>query len=247
MTRQHESAESASTAEDEGIVMIDNGSRQPLDHRQDDPMDESPGLDPDSNTATMTETSAYATVASIPASATRESIIAKDMPTATSSTEAQGPGVRFWTPAENKIVVAGHENNKGWDDIAENLPGRTAEDCRRCIEEPKSRGMLGDGSHPHWMEGKESVLCELKRQGKKWSEIAQALPARSPSGCQSWWRQNFKQKKEKKPAWWQLEHEARQRQAEDTYEKWNDNNDYVAPFETRALRGLRLGRAKRSI
>ena len=32
-----------------------------------------------------------------------------------------------------------------------------------------------------------------------------------------------------------------------TYEKWNDNSDYVAPFETRALRGLRLGRAKRSM
>ena len=30
-------------------------------------------------------------------------------------------------------------------------------------------------------------------------------------------------------------------------ENENDNNDDVAPFETRALRGLRLGRAKRSM
>ena len=198
MSRQRESAESASTAEDEDIVMVDDGSRPPPDHQQHDPIDKSPDLDPDSNTTNMTETSAHATVASTPASATQESTVAEDMPTATSSTEAQGPGGRFWTPAEYKMVVAGHEDDKGWDEIAETLPGRTTVDCRRCIEEPKSRGMLGDGSHPHWTEEEENMLCELKRQGKKWNEIAQVLPARSPNGCQSRWRQKFEPPKEKK-------------------------------------------------
>ena len=215
MTGQQQSAEFASLAEDGDVVMTDDRSRPPPNHQQDDPMDESPDLDPDSAITNITESSADSTAAPFPVSIPQQSSIAEDVPTTTTSIEAQRPGGRFWTPAEYKVAVAGREDKKCWDEIAEKLPGRTAEDCRRCIEEPKSRGMLGDGSHPHWTEEEENILGDLKRQGKEWSEIAQALPARSPNGCQSRWRQKFEQKKEKKPAWWQLEHETRQRQAEE--------------------------------
>lgn len=158
---------------------------------------------------TTTERSAYTTTASTPTSTTQESSNPEDVADTTNSIEAQGPGGRFWTPGEHSMVVDCRSKNENWETIAEKMPGRTAEDCRRYIEEPRSRGMPGTGSHPHWTSDEENIVHVLRRQGKTWHQIAEALPARSAGGCRTRWKEKFAPKKEKKRAWWQIAYEAR--------------------------------------
>ena len=156
-----------------------------------------------------TEKSANTTTASTPTSTTQESSNAEDVASTTNSMEAQRPGGRFWTPGEHRLVVDSRLKNESWETIAHKMPGRTAEDCRRYIEEPRSRGIPGTGSHPHWTAEEERIVCELKSQRKTWHEIAEILPARSATGCRTRWKEKFSQKKEKKRRWWEIAHEAR--------------------------------------
>ncbi|KAL2041121.1 hypothetical protein N7G274_006065 [Stereocaulon virgatum] len=156
-----------------------------------------------------TEKSAYTTTASTPSSTTQQSSNAENVASTTDSTKAQGPGGRFWTPGEHRLVVDSRLKNESWEIIAQKLPGRTAEDCRRYIEEPRLREQPGTGSHPHWTAEEERIVFELKSQRKTWHEIAEVLPARSGNGCRVRWMDKFSQKKEKKRRWWEIAHEAR--------------------------------------
>ena len=207
--RKNQGDISSSTTEDLDTVMTD-GARTLSTHRQQgDLMDEVPHHTPGITI------SPYTVAAASSAAPAKGSSIAESTTTYTPSLSTHGPGGRFWTLGEYRILATGHANNEDWETIADKLPGRNFEECRKCIEEPNSRGLLGEGSHPHWTAEEERILIDLRDQGKEWSDIATALPARSANGCQTRWRYKFEPRKEKPKKWWELEAEARQRRDEE--------------------------------
>ena len=118
-------------------------------------------------------------------------------------------GYRYWTLSEYNILIRekDHRENgvqRNWEDIAELLPGRSAEDCRNRWERRNIMKVPDpDGRHPHWHKDEEDILSQGKEAGLSFTKIAERLPARSAAGCRTRWREKFEiASKPEHPDWY---------------------------------------------
>ena len=123
--------------------------------------------------------------------------------------ESTGPEVskqmrrgRFWTNGEYCVLQAETTAGKTWEQVAEKLPGRTAEDCQRFHGEIDAMRLPGEQAHPHWSPEEDKILCDLHNRGDEWEDIAKVLPARSVQGCLMRWKMKFEPRVPKKEKWW---------------------------------------------
>lgn len=101
-------------------------------------------------------------------------------------------GYRYWTLPEYSILLAEKGKGKSWEDVAKPLPGRDVDECRNRWERRDTMRVPGpDGRHPHWHQEEEGILLDRRAANKRFEEIAEELPARSPAGCRTRWKEKF--------------------------------------------------------
>ena len=131
-----------------------------------------------------------------------------DDPAKAVAEEAYNDGYRYWTLSEYKVLLTEQGQGKSWQDIAKELPGRDADECRNRWEK-KDTIKVPDagGRHPHWHKEEEDILQQLRSAGLNFEAIAKKLPARSAAGCKTRWKEKFEPPRKPEPRSW-VEEEA---------------------------------------
>lgn len=120
-------------------------------------------------------------------------------------------GYRYWTLPEYQILIDRKKEGKSWENVAEKLPGRDADECRNRWERRDRMGVPDpDGRHPHWHKEEEDILRDGRSAGYSFARIAESLPARSTAGCRTRWKEKFEPpQKPEQPPWFEKEAENR--------------------------------------
>jgi hypothetical protein len=125
----------------------------------------------------------------------------------------------YWTDEEQSVLLSMKERGMRWCDIAKSLVGRTGQDCRdkhrvimektkkdeqkievntdKEIEEDRPSteyysAMKKDvRKRRKWQKEEDSILIEMKRQDKAWTEISRNLEGRTNVDCKDRYRNIF--------------------------------------------------------
>ena len=80
-----------------------------------------------------------------------------------------------WTPEENKRVLELVEAGKSWNEIAEDLPGRTVRAIRQQYRHLTKGTLAPKKVHKQYTAEEDKVIIKALEEGKNWTEISQLM------------------------------------------------------------------------
>ena len=115
--------------------------------------------------------------------------------------KALGPlKLRAWTSQEEEKLAELHRRKFSWDDIADELPGRSADACKTHFygnvdKEPKEPVM----STENWTAEEDEKIIRFIRSREKelsWAKVAEDIPGRTALGCKARWHRTLRHRYE---------------------------------------------------
>ena len=109
----------------------------------------------------------------------------KDVPLATSALRLSKRAFKNWTPDEDGILLDLKGKDYKWNEIASELPGRTARAVRARYDAIKDLPSPTYANFVVWTPEELKLLRDMRKEGRGWEEIAEALPGRTANGARA--------------------------------------------------------------